>query len=108
MNRYWFALIGAALFEVGWVIGLKHAHDFLTWSTTIVAIVVSFTALLKISEKIPAGTVYAIFVGLGTVGTVLADTLLFNEPLSMQTIGFIMLLLIGVIGLKLVTGEVKE
>ncbi|WP_114571438.1 DMT family transporter [Exiguobacterium flavidum] len=105
MNRYWLAVFGAAFFEVFWVIGLKHADTALEWSGTVVSILVSFFVLIKASEKLPVGTVYAVFVGLGTAGTVCADIIWFGaeaDPVKLILIGT---LLIGVIGLKQATKE---
>lgn len=107
MNRSWTFVIIGALFEVGWVIGLKHADSFLTWSLTIIAIVVSFALLIKATSTLPVGTAYAVFVGLGTTGTVLMDMAIFGESFQLAKIALIAMLLIGVIGLKMVTGDAK-
>ncbi|MHA0855365.1 DMT family transporter [Paenibacillus sp. CMAA1364] len=108
MNREWLKVIIAAFFEVMWVIGLKHANDVWTWTGTLIAIVVSFYVLIMAGRKLPIGTVYAVFVGMGTAGTVLADVVLFGEPIKLMTILLIVLLLAGVLGLKLVTEEKSE
>ncbi|MCG3086450.1 DMT family transporter [Sporosarcina cyprini] len=108
MNSNWMQVVLAAFFEVGWVIGLKHADSFPAWIGTIIAILISFYILIKSSEKLPVGTVYAVFVGLGTAGTVLADTLLFSEAMSFGKASLMGLLLAGVIGLKLVTNETEK
>ncbi|EAZ87234.1 small multidrug resistance protein [Bacillus sp. B14905] len=108
MNKHWLSVIIAACFEVGWVIGLKHASTVWEWIGTAIAIYVSFYLLIKAGEHLPVGTVYAIFVGLGTAGTVCADSLLFGEPWKLAKILCIVVLLAGVVGLKLVTGEPKE
>lgn len=108
MNSNWLQVFLAAIFEVGWVIGLKHAEGLLEWIGTGIAIIISFYILIKSSEKLPVGTVYAVFVGLGTAGTVFADTLLFGESMSFAKASLIGLLLAGVIGLKLATNEEKK
>ncbi|OLS35568.1 multidrug efflux SMR transporter [Bacillus sp. MRMR6] len=105
MNAVWIQVFVAALFEVFWVIGLKHADDFWTWAGTIVSIIISFYVIIIASRKLPVGTVYAVFVGLGTAGTVISEILLFGEPFKMSKILLILLLLAGVMGLKLVTKE---
>ncbi|WP_409302577.1 DMT family transporter [Peribacillus sp. SCS-155] len=105
MNKYWLYIFIAAFFEVFWVIGLKHADSVLSWCATVFAIIVSFYVLIIAGKWLPVGTVYAVFVGLGTGGTVLADILLFNEELKLSKIVLILLLLTGVMGLKLVTGD---
>lgn len=108
MNKQWLSVVIAAFFEVGWVIGLKHAGSVLEWMGTAIAIFVSFYLLIRAGESLPVGTVYAIFVGLGTAGTVCADSLLFGEPWKLAKILCIVVLLAGVVGLKLVTGDSEE
>ncbi len=95
----------AAFFEVFWVIGLKHADNLWGWIGTVVSIAVSFYVILQASRTLPVGTVYAVFVGLGTVGTVLSDILFFGESFKIEKIVLIFILLVGIIGLKIVTGE---
>ncbi len=108
MNKEWIKVVIASLFEVVWVIGLKHADNLWTWTGTVIAIVISFYLMIMAGKRLPVGTVYAVFVGLGTTGTVLADILFFGQDFNLLKIGFIVMLLIGVIGLKLVTDEEKE
>jgi paired small multidrug resistance pump len=108
MNKEWMKVFIAAFFEVFWVIGLKHADDVWTWIGTAVAIAVSFYLMIMAGKTLPVGTVYAVFVGLGTAGTVIADILFFGQDFNIAKIGLIALLLIGVVGLKLVTKEQEE
>lgn len=108
MNLDWAKVFFAAFFEVFWVIGLKHADSFWTWAGTAISIFISFYVLIMAGRKLPVGTVYAVFVGLGTAGTVLSDIIFFGEPFEMKKLLLIIVLLIGVIGLKLVTDEKAE
>ncbi|WP_066287771.1 DMT family transporter [Bacillus sp. FJAT-29937] len=101
----WLKVFIAAFFEVFWVIGLKYANDFWTWTGTVISIIVSFYVLIMAGKKLPVGTVYAVFVGLGTAGTVLSEIIFFDEPLKLSKIILVLILLAGVIGLKLVTNE---
>ena len=105
MNTIWIKVIIAAIFEVFWVIGLKHADDFGTWAGTVISIIISFYIMIMAARKLPVGTVYSVFVGLGTAGTVISEIIFFGEPFKMSKILLILLLLAGVIGLKLVTKE---
>ncbi|GEQ62249.1 multidrug efflux SMR transporter [Vagococcus lutrae] len=105
--RYWVQVVIAGLFEVVWVIGLKHASSPIEWGVTLVAIFLSFYWMIEAGNHLPVGTVYAVFVGIGTTGTVLLEALLFKQPLSFVRIMFIVMLLIGVVGLKLVTPTEK-
>ncbi|MEC0172054.1 multidrug efflux SMR transporter [Paenibacillus graminis] len=104
-NSAWFKIAGAACLEVVWVIGLKHASVPWEWLITGLALLVSFYTIIVASRKLPVGTVYSVFVGLGTAGTVLADMLWFGEPFRWIKLVLILVLLAGVIGLKLVTGN---
>jgi paired small multidrug resistance pump len=103
MNKQWLKLIIAAILEVFWVIGLAHAFDFWTWAATVILIIVSNYLMITVAQVLPAGTVYAVFVGLGAGGTVIAEILFFGEPLQWEKIFLIAVLLAGVIGLKSVT-----
>jgi len=105
MNVQWMKVMVAAIFEVGWVIGLKHADSLAEWAVTAICIAVSFYLLVMAGKVLPVGTVYAVFVGLGTTGTVLSDIVFFGEPFQTGKMILILVLLAGVVGLKLVTEE---
>lgn len=105
MDRNWLLVIIAACFEVGWVTGLKHAGSVLEWGLTVIAIVVSFGLLIYAGKVLPTTTVYAVFVGLGTAGTVIVEMLGFDEPFSWAKAALIVSLVAGIIGLKAVTGH---
>ncbi|ASS73644.1 QacE family quaternary ammonium compound efflux SMR transporter [Tumebacillus algifaecis] len=102
MNRSWLYIFIGVVFEVCWVIGFKHADSLITWLGTVIALAISFVLVLLASSKLPVGTVYAVFTGMGTGGTVLAEILLFDEPVKITKLLLIVLLLAGVLGLKLV------
>ncbi|WP_273834247.1 DMT family transporter [Guptibacillus sedimenti] len=108
MDENWLKVFIAAFFEVLWVIGLNHASDFWTWAGTIISIIISFYLMIIAGRELPVGTVYAVFVGLGTAGTVLSDILFFGEPFKIGKILLIVVLLAGVIGLKLVTIDKEQ
>lgn len=103
--KHWGIVILAALLEIGWVIGLTHAHNWWQWALTVIAVVATFKLLLDAGNHLPVGTLYAVFVGLGTAGTVLADIILFGAPVEFMKILLILVLLVGVIGIKLVTPD---
>ncbi|GAB6991251.1 DMT family transporter [Paenibacillus pini] len=105
MNKHWLFVIIGGVVEVVWVSGLKHADHIWEWLITLVAIITSFILLIEATKKLPIGTVYAVFTGLGTAGTVIAEMLLFGEPFRWSKTILILLLLSGVIGLKMVTAE---
>lgn len=103
MNKHWLKVMIASIFEIFWVIGLKYADDIWTWTGTIFSIFISFYLMIMAGKKLPVGTVYAVFVGIGTAGTVFSDIVFFGEPLKGTKLLFIIILLAGVIGLKVVT-----
>lgn len=105
MTKQWLSVVLAGLIEVLWVIGLKHANNTLEWAGTIICILLSFYLMLQASKHMPVGTVYAVFVGIGSTGTVIVDMLFFGEPFKLAKVALIAVLLLGVIGLKLVTGD---
>jgi len=100
----WFILFVAGLFEVVWALGLKYTDGFTRlWPSvgTAVAMAIS-TVLLAIALKtLPVGTGYAIWVGIGAIGTVIAGIVLFGESVGTLKIVSIVLLLAGMAGLKL-------
>lgn len=101
----WLIVILAGLIEVIWVIGLNNAHNFVTWLFTLVFIALSFYLMISASKQLPVGTVYAVFVGIGAAGTVIADMLFFGEPFTIMKVVLLLLLLVGIIGLKLSTND---
>nr|WP_106782466.1 multidrug efflux SMR transporter [Lysinibacillus timonensis] len=108
MNKHWVKILLASFFEVLWVIGLAHAHDSWTWTGTVLAIIICNYFLITATQELPTGTAYAVFVGLGTAGAVISEILFFGEPANLVKILLIALLLVGVIGLKLVTDEEEK
>jgi paired small multidrug resistance pump len=107
MNITWLKVYIGAFFEVFWVIGLKHANSFVEWTVTLISIFISFYFIIVASRNLPVGTVYAVFVGLGTAGTVFAEVIFSSEPINIQKIILILILLVGVIGLKILTKDSK-
>ncbi len=103
--KNWMYVLAAGLVEILWVFGLKASESVLEWAGTIGLIVISFYLIMKATLHLPVATVYAVFTGIGTAGTVAVGMLFLDEPFSWLKILFITTLLVGVIGLKLVTGE---
>jgi paired small multidrug resistance pump len=108
MNRHWILVIIAGLIEILWAIGLKYSNNWISWIGIAILIYISFVVLLRALEKVPVATAYVVFTGIGTAGTVLVEMIFFGESFSWNKIFFILLLLAGVIGLKLVTAESSE
>lgn len=108
MNRYWIVLLLGGLFEIGWVSGLKHANSLLEWSLTLIAIAISFAAIGYASSALPVGTVYAVFTGIGAAGTVLAEAFVFGMALKPAKVALVILLIIGIAGLKLTTSKEEK
>ncbi|MCZ8090502.1 MAG: multidrug efflux SMR transporter [Flavobacterium sp.] len=103
-NMNWINLLLAGLFEIGWTIGLKKMdnHKNILWTAIFyISIVTSFYFLQQALKVIPIGTAYAIYTSIGAVGTVIIGMIFFKEPATLIRIGFILLIITGVIGLKL-------
>ncbi len=102
----WIYLLVAGMFEVAWAVGMKLSNGFsnLTISIlTIVGMVASFYFLALALKSIPLGTAYAIWTGIGTLGTVVWGIILFKEPVSFARIICIVFILSGISGLKLLS-----
>lgn len=102
----WGILFIAGLMEIGWAIGLKYTEGFtrLVPSTLTLVSMVASVVLLGLSLKtLPVGTAYAVWTGIGTVGTALLGIWLFGEPATALRLACIGLIVAGIIGLKLVT-----
>lgn len=101
----WTYLFFAGLFEIGWAIGLKYTEGFskLTPTVLTVASMVISLGLLGLALKtLPLGTAYAIWTGIGTVGTAMLGIWLFGEPATAIRLACIGLIVSGIVGLKLV------
>lgn len=101
MNKAWIYVILTCLFEIFWVFGFNFATNWWHWGLVVIVIIMDLQFFRKACEKLPTGTVYAIFASMGTIGTALMDVYLFNGSLNLGKIFFIMLLIAGVVGLKL-------
>lgn len=101
---HWFILLAAGLLEIGWAIGLKYTEGFTKlWPTvgTLTALAASFLLLGLALKTLPVGTAYAIWVGIGAVGTALLGIYLFGESTDPLKLISLALICIGIIGLKL-------
>lgn len=102
----WFILFLAGLAEITWAVALKYAdgfHKLIPTIITVVGYVASLLLLSKALEKLPLGTAYAIWTGIGIVGTALLGILLFKEQLTLVQAIFLLMIVIGIVGLKLAT-----
>ena len=102
----WIYLLVAGLLEVGWAIGLKYTEGFSRlWPSlaTIAAMILSLGFLALALKELPVGTAYAVWTGIGAVGTVILGIYLFSEPATAARLACIGLILAGIVGLKLVT-----
>jgi len=88
-----------------WASMLKYADSVAMWGLVFVLIMVSFLLLIRAYKVIPVGVAYAVFVGLGTIGTYAVSVTFLGESISTWQIIFLVLLLIGIIGLKFTTKE---
>jgi quaternary ammonium compound-resistance protein SugE len=100
----WLVLVVAGVFEVGWAIGLKYTHGFTRFGPTawtLASMVLSFYLLAIAMRTLPVGTSYAVWVGVGAVGTVILGIALFDEPVDIGRIASLALIIAGIVGLRL-------
>lgn len=103
----WFFLCLAGLFEIIWAVALKYSDGFTKgWPSlvTVSAMLVSFFFLAQALRTIPVGTGYAVWTGIGAVGTAILGIVLFAEPVTLLRLGCIGLIVSGILGLKLASG----
>jgi quaternary ammonium compound-resistance protein SugE len=104
----WITLFVAGLFEIGWAIGLKYTDGFtrpLPTALTVASMIVSIALLGLALKTLPVGTAYAIWTGIGTVGTVALGIILLGESANALRLACIGLIVVGILGLKLVSPE---
>ena len=100
----WIILFFAGLFEVGWAVGLKYTDGFTKlWPTvgTVASMVISLGLLGVAMKTLPVGTAYAVWVGVGAVGTAILGIVLLGEPANAGRMVSLGLIIAGIIGLKL-------
>ncbi|HYJ43720.1 MAG TPA: quaternary ammonium compound efflux SMR transporter SugE [Xanthobacteraceae bacterium] len=102
----WLILFLAGLFEIGWAIGLKYTEGFsrlVPSVLTVGAMIISIVLLGVALKTLPVGTAYAVWTGIGAVGTAALGIYLFGEPATAARLASIGLIVAGIVGLKLVT-----
>ncbi len=104
----WIVLVVAGLFEVGWAIGLKYTEGFTRlWPSigTAVAMAISVALLGLAMKSLPVGTAYAVWVGVGAVGTVILGIVLLGEPANTARLVSVGFIIAGIVGLKLASAH---
>lgn len=102
----WFVLVIAGLFEVGWASGLKFVGPQRPWLSLLVALALaaSMYLLWAATQKLPIGTAYAVWTGIGAVGAALVGVVVYGEPATAVRAVCILLIVAGIVGLKLFSG----
>jgi quaternary ammonium compound-resistance protein SugE len=103
----WYVLLLAGLFEIAWAVGLEYSDGFskpVPAALTVAALVISMILLARAVEELPVGTAYAVWTGIGAVGTASAGVVLFDEPATLARVAFIGVIVVGIVGLHLVSG----
>lgn len=104
----WFYLFIAGIFEVVWSTCLKYSHGFTNVMFTVLTFIgmgFSFWFLAHAVKSLPMGTAYAIWTGIGALGAVIVGVILFKESVTLVRLFFVAMLLTGIIGLKLTSGQ---
>ena len=102
----WIILLLAGILEIAWAVGLKYSNNFtrpLPSALTIIAMIISIWLLSYSMKTLPIGTAYAIWTGIGIVGTFLLGIVLFNEPMDIGRIICAGLIVLGIVGLKVLS-----
>ncbi|MCU0342475.1 MAG: quaternary ammonium compound efflux SMR transporter SugE [Ignavibacterium sp.] len=105
---HWMILFVAGLFEVAWAIGLKYTEGFSKlWPSvfTIICMIISMALLAYAVKQLPIGTAYAVWTGIGAIGTAVLGIILFDESKELIRIFFIFLIITGIVGLKIFSGH---
>jgi quaternary ammonium compound-resistance protein SugE len=108
MYMNWIVLFCAGLFEIAWVIGLKYSQGFTRFWPSLITVITMLISigLLGLSMKtLPVGTAYAVWVGVGALGTAVLGIILFGEALNLARVLSLFLILLGIIGLKLSSSD---
>ena len=103
----WLLVLVSGLLEVGWAVGLKLSHGLtrpLPAVLTIAGMLASFALLSVAVRELPIGTAYAVWVGIGTVGTAIVGVIALGEPASAPRLACMLLVVAGLVGLKLTSG----
>ncbi len=100
----WIYILIASIFEISWAVGLKYSQGFTKLEPTILTVItmiLSYVFLAMGTKTLPIGTAYAVWTGIGAVGTAIYGILFFNESKDILRIFFIFLIVVGIIGLRL-------
>ena len=100
----WIYIFIASIFEICWAVGLKYSNGFTELRAgifTVITMILSYVFLALSVKNLPIGTAYAVWTGIGAVGTAIYGMMFFNEPRELLRILFIFLIVVGIIGLKL-------
>ncbi|HZG61656.1 MAG TPA: quaternary ammonium compound efflux SMR transporter SugE [Anoxybacillus sp.] len=104
----WVYLIIAGIFETVWAIALKYTMGFTRLVPSVITIagmIISFYFLSLATKVLPIGTAYAVWTGIGAVGAVIIGMVFLNEPVNASRVIFLLLIVVGLIGLKLTSGH---
>ncbi|WP_435197711.1 DMT family transporter [Natronomonas sp. EA1] len=103
----WILLFVAGLFEIAWAIGLEYSDGLsepIPTAGTVIALIISMVLLAKAIQNLPIGTAYAVWTGIGAVGTATLGIVLFDEPATSVRLLFISVIVFGIVGLHFVSG----
>ena len=100
----WIYILIASVFEISWAVGLKYSQGFTKLEPsifTVITMILSYVFLAMGSKTLPIGTAYAVWTGIGAVGTAIYGIMFFDESKDLLRIFFIFLIVVGIIGLRL-------
>ena len=103
---YWIILFIAGIFEIIWSVALKMSNSFTKPLSSVVAIVGTIISVILLSiaiKKLPIGTAYAVWTGIGIIGTTICGIFIFKEPISILQMLFLLMILCGIVGINIVS-----
>ena len=104
----WVVLFLAGMFEIAWAVGMKYTGHFtrpVPTLATVIAMIASVLLLEYAARSLPLGTSYAVWTGIGAIGTVLFGIFLFEEPTSVARMTCLALIVVGIVGLRLLPSQ---
>ena len=109
MDRGWIIIFIAGLMEVVWAVAMGYSDGFTIWYYDVIVVVFLIVSMYLLEKAlrtgIPVGTAYAVWTGIGVVGTITVSVLLGNESVTLLRVFFVLLIIVGITGLQLTSGS---
>lgn len=112
MDTRWTAIIIAGIFEIVWAVAMDYSDGFTIWYYDVIVVVFLILSMVLLAKSLksglPVGTAYAVWTGIGAVGTLVVSSLLGNETMTVLKAVFLVMIIAGIIGLQVTSGTKDE